>query len=121
MAYGNGFSQVPNMKGISLDLPFFRVRYVKIQNDQHRQVQSENGIHLADAQRSEEIPSRPVRIQYVEPAPVTTLGLDPMVSNASVIHELVYGRITDESTDARLETTYPEQKEYFPPSLDLIV
>ncbi|MBN2297953.1 MAG: hypothetical protein JXM72_05140 [Deltaproteobacteria bacterium] len=121
MAYGNVFSQVPNMKGISLDLPFLRVRYVKIQGDQQKQVQSDGRIQVADSSRNEEFISRPVRVQYVEPAQVTTLGLDPMVSNASVIHELVYGRITDESTDIRLDAEYPAPKEYFPPSLDLIV
>lgn len=121
MAYENAFSQVPNMKGISLDLPFFRVRYVKIQGDQQRQVQSDSSVQTARSTNNNEIISRPVKVQYVEPAQVTTLGLDPMVSNASVIHELVYGRITGESPAMKMDAEYPLPKEYSPPSLDLVV
>jgi len=109
------------MKGLALDLPFFRVRYVKIQGDKQKQVSSESRIKTTASRRNEGTVSRPIKVHYTEPAKVTTLGLDLMVSNASVIHELVYGRMHYDSGYGVSGARYPEPKESFPPALDLIV
>jgi aminopeptidase N len=121
MVYGKDFSQVPNMKGIALDLPFFRVRYVKIQGEQQKQVQSENKIRTVATEKNEHPSSNAISISYTKPAEVTTLGLDPLVSNASVIHEIFCGRIQGSAGVSSAHAQYPVQKEYISPSLDLIV
>lgn len=121
MAYGKDFSQVPNMKGIALDFPFFRVRYVKIQGDQQKQVQPENRVKTATAENYNQSSSKTLSISYTKPAEVTTLGLDPLVSNASVIHEIFCGRIQGSAGVLKDHAQYPEPKEYISPSLDIIV
>ncbi|HOO37600.1 MAG TPA: hypothetical protein PLV78_04755 [Deltaproteobacteria bacterium] len=121
MAYEKINSQVPNMKGIALDFPFFRFRYVKVQEEPQKQVQPETATKVETSRSIEYSSPRTITVSYVKPAEVTTLGIDPLVSNASVIHELVYGRINGYSSGAKPETNYPVSKEYIPPSLDIIV
>ena len=101
MAYGKVDSQVPNMKGIAVDFPFFRFRYVKVQDDSQKQVQSQIKVKTPSLERVENSSPRAIKVEYTRPAEVTTLGIDPLVSSASVIHELVYGRIESSSVGAK--------------------
>lgn len=121
MAYGKINSHLPNMKGISLDLPFFRFRYVKVQDESQKQVQSETAAQVDQSRGIDSSAPRAITVSYIKPAEVTTLGIDPLVSSASVIHELVYGRISGSSGETKPQTTYPAAKEYIPPSLDIVV
>ncbi|MBN2298939.1 MAG: hypothetical protein JXM72_10115, partial [Deltaproteobacteria bacterium] len=112
MAYGKINSQVPNMKGIAVDLPFFRFRYVKVQDDSQKQdqsqgtvkAQSQGTVKARSLEGIGDFSGRAMRVEYTRPAEVSTLGLDPLVSSASVIHELVYGRIQGTSTAAQTQT-----------------
>lgn len=121
MAYENDFSQVPNMKGIALDFPFCRFRYVKIQGDQNNQVQPESKVRTAPPVTREYSSPRAMTVSYTRPAEMTTLGIDPMVSYASVIHELSFGRIEGHSGVPRAETTYPVSRQPDRHYLDIIV
>jgi hypothetical protein len=91
MSNGDDFSRYPSMKGISLDLPFIKFRYVKVDKNGPEEV---NPLRITDRSGySEDTASLNTRrIVYTGQARVTTLGTDLMVSSASVIHELVYGR-----------------------------
>ena len=121
MAYEEPFSHVTDMKGIAVDLPFCRFRYVKILNDSQKQVRSDSTVQIAPAENTQGTNSKSIRIDYTKPAETTTLGIDPMVSFASVIHELSYGRIDGYTAGPEGENTYPVIKDEMPHNLDAIV
>ena len=121
MAYEKIDSPLPTMKGIALDTPFFRFRYVKVQDESQKQVQSQTAAQVETSRRTEQSSPRAIKVSYIKPAEVTTLGMDPLVSSASVIHELVYGRISGYSGETKPGPNYPVPREYISPSLDIIV
>jgi hypothetical protein len=123
MQYGNPFSHIQNVKGIAVDLPFCRFRYVTMESDPGKgsvsgdkpAVVSRPGGRIGQRQSSVR------RIEYVRPAEVTTLGVDPLVSSAAVIHELSFGRISADFTGSMKRRDYPVLKEDMPHVLDLFV
>jgi len=122
MPYGDEFSRYPSMKGISLDLPFIKFRYVKVDKNEPDDARP---LKITDrSDYSEDTSSLNTRrIVYTSQAQVTTLGMDLMVSSASVIHELVYGR-TEASSFTRNTPTAAyaaESKEPSQNTLDIIV
>ncbi len=112
-----------NVKGIAVDLPFCRFRYVAIEGDPVRStVYDSKAAALPRPHDEVEKREPPVRrIEYVPPAPVTTLGSDPLVSSASVIHELFFGRMRAVSTSPAGGGDYQVLKEEAPHALDLYV
>jgi len=50
---------------------------------------------------------------------VKTYGMDPMISKASVIHEIVYERQYNNVYQINTCRAYPVQKEYIHPQVDL--
>lgn len=108
------------MKGISLDLPFIKFRYVKVDKNEPEEAYP---LRITDrSEYSNDSPLNTRRIIYTNPAQVTTLGLDPMVSSASVIHELVYGRIESPASFIQTrQSSYITEKEPAQHSLDIIV
>ena len=121
MAYEKPFSHVSDMKGIAVDLPFCRFRYVKIVNDSKKNIQTENAAYMPSAENTRDISNEPIRIEYAAPAQTTTLGIDPMVSFASVIHELSYGRIDGYTAGPNENSAYPVVKEEVLHDLDIVV
>lgn len=110
------------MKGISIDLPFIKFRYVKVDKNEPEEV---SPLKITDrSSYSEDSTSSSVRrIVYTGPARISTLGTDLMVSRASVIHELVYGR-TEASPSGQTLPAGAYVAEYREPSqhsLDIIV
>ncbi|MDT8272590.1 MAG: hypothetical protein RRA35_05300 [Desulfomonilia bacterium] len=63
------------------------------------------------------------RVILARPAEITTLGVDPMISQASVIHELTHGRITGEFElfPSRKDAVYPLPREEVGHSVDLFI
>jgi hypothetical protein len=124
MSYGDDISRYPSMKGISVDLPFIKFRYVKLDRNE---TEESKPLKITDnSVKSEDVSSlNSRRIVYTREAEVTTMGLDPMVSKASVIHELVYGRTESASTFTRPLSypamSYPAEKEASSHSLDIVV
>lgn len=118
----NPFSHIQSLKGIAFDLPFLRFRYVTFGGCPAARPVSAGGVRTTELSRvasgSREAPVR--RILYDPPAEVTTLGVDPLVSSASVIHELSFGRIAS-SPEIRATGGYPSPKEESAHSLDLFV
>jgi len=123
MSYGNPFSHIQNVKGIALDLPFCKFRYVNIERDPEKDSisQSNSSVlqRLDGRAPRREAPVR--RITYARPAEVTTLGIDPLVSSASVIHELFFGRASQDSGGVAKKHGYPIPGEEIPHVLDLFV
>ena len=127
MPYGDEISRYPSMKGISVDLPFIKFRYVKLDKNESEESKplriTDNSVQSEDVSNVSSLNVR--RIVYTKEAEVTTMGLDPMVSQASVIHELVYGRTESASPFTRTAsypaTSYAAVKEPLSHSLDIIV
>ena len=114
-------SRYPTMKGIAVELPFIKFKYVKVDRNNPEDARPPRQISTTIPYDEQSTPavSAP-RVILSREAEVTTLGMDPMVSSASVIHELVYGRI-EVSTDYSQATSYPAVKEPTPHSLDVII
>ncbi len=124
MPYGNPFPQITDMKGIAVELPFLRFKYVNIKGTPSQKTYSDN--NAASVYRSAEKiepQAEPVRIDYTQSgsAEISSFGIDPMVSSASVIHELAYGRITRKTEASGIDREYPVPKEYRRHDLDMIV
>ena len=108
------------MKGIAVELPFVKFKYVKVDGADTAKTKSARILDLSVP--SEESTPRPAsRLIVTRQAEVTTLGIDPMISNASVIHELTYGRIEDLQGYTQQATSYPSVSESSSHSLDLFV
>ncbi|MEA3223685.1 MAG: hypothetical protein U9P49_11055 [Thermodesulfobacteriota bacterium] len=113
-------SQFSYMKGMSLDLPFVRFRYLKVEGDasnKSRSAQKTNRV-IPDIKNSRLQGS--IRIDNITSPEIPTLGHDPMVSKASVIHELAYGRTEANTSLPRKKTYYNPQLAYRDQSLDII-
>ncbi|GEM_PF-369104 len=123
MHNGNPFAHISNVKGIAVDLPFCRFRYVTIEGESGRDsISGGKATALPRLHGEVERCEPPVRrIEYAPPAQVTTLGPDPLVSSASVIHELLFGRMRQASPGPAGGGVYPVLKEHAPHALDLYV
>lgn len=113
-------SQLSYMKGLSLDLPFVRLRYLKVKGNAYNRSQSAQKTDgfIPDIKNSRLQGS--VRIDNITSPEIPTLGPDPMVSKASVIHELAYGRIEVNTSLPREKTYYSPQLVYRDQTLDII-
>jgi len=121
MVNGDQFSRYPSLRGVSLDLPFVKFRYVRVENSTPEESEPYRQISATvpgDDQASP-VPA-PRRLIISREAEATTMGMDPLVSNASVIHELAYGRIGPFESFLPA-ASYPATKEPARHSLDMIV
>lgn len=102
----NAFSQASYMKGVSVDTPWFKFRYVKIKGNASDQTSQRKRIDDVVPKREEKISPSKIKTEFVYPARVETMGFDPMVSSAAVIHELAYGRMQDSPNLMRPDAGY---------------
>jgi hypothetical protein len=113
-------SQLSYMKGLSLDLPFARLRYLKIEGKASNRNQSAQKPDSLIPDIKDSRLQGSIRTDNVTSPEIPTLGHDPMVSKASVIHELAYGRIEANISLPRGKTYYRPQLVYRDQSLDII-
>jgi len=127
MDYESAFSHMPTMKGLAVEFPFCKIRYVKVQNDlpagntSYNKIASGEQVGRYSAGKAEKPKPEQVVIKYARPAEITTMGSDPMISRASVIHELCYGRTQIPDKMLYKEPDYPVFKEGIPHRLDIFV
>lgn len=119
MPYEDQFSQYPSMKGIAVELPFIKFKYVKVDRGETENSRSAKTIDLTVPNGQTPLIA-PTRVVVSRQAEVTTMGIDTMISDASVIHELTYGRIETTQDSARY-LSYPAVFEPSPHSLDFII
>jgi hypothetical protein len=120
MPYENDFSRYPTVKGFAVELPFVKFKYVKVDGGDTARPKSARTIDLTvPSEENTPIPSS--RLIVTREAEVTTWGIDPMISNASVIHELAYGRIQDQQVYMQQTLSYPAVLEPSPHSLDIFI
>ena len=120
----NPFSQVPDLKGISVELPFCSFKYVKVQRNFSEKSDVEQCVTKPPVRARQPAPATAQsRVILTRAAEVTTFGMDPMVSQAAVIHELAHGRIASEFDDVfcKKEALYPFPKEEVGHSVDLFI
>jgi hypothetical protein len=120
MPYEDQFSRYPNVKGIAVEFPFVKFKYVKVDGGDTARPKSARTIDLA-VPSEERTPITASRLIVTRQAEVTTLGIDPMISNASVIHELTYGRIEDQQGYTQQTSSYPAVFESSSHSLDIFI
>jgi hypothetical protein len=120
MPYEDQISGYPIVKGIAVELPFVKFKYVKIDGGDTAKPKSSKTINLT-VPSEERTPIAASRVIVTREAEVTTLGIDPMVSNASVIHELTYGRIEDQQSYTQQALSYPTVFASSSHSLDIII
>lgn len=122
MPYGDPLSHIWNVKGIAEELPLSRLKYLTDQSDSTRKTASRNALDATSLKENDARPqAKPIRVNYSSCAGTATFGADPMVSHASVIHELAYGRIYADAQRATSEAHYPVSQEYRRHNLDLFV
>ena len=109
------------MKGVAVDLPFVKFRYLKVQGEVSGQAAQRRKVESVSAKQEERRSLSRVRMEFLPPPAIKTLGLDPMVSRASVIHELAYGRMEDALLLPRLDAGYAAQDAYQSHQLDVFV
>jgi len=119
MPYKDQFSSYPTMKGIAVEFPFVKFKYVKVDWGELEKSKSAKTIDVT-IPRKQNPPAALSRVIISKKAEVTTLGMDPMISNASVIHELTYGRI-EMAQDFKQAASYPAVPGSSSYSLDIIV
>ena len=123
MPYENDFSRYPTVKGIAVELPFVKFKYVKVDGGDTARANPASTIDLR-VPSEERTPITASRVIVTREAVVTTLGIDPMISNASVIHELTYGRIEDQQGYTQQASSYPvvfEPSSHSLHSLDIFI
>jgi hypothetical protein len=120
MPYENDFSRYPTVKGFAVELPFVKFKYVKVDGGDTARPKSARTIDLT-VPSEEKTPIPASRLIVTREAEVTTWGIDPMISNASVIHELAYGRIQDQQVYMQQTLSYPAVFEPSPHSLDIFI
>lgn len=118
-AVRGSFHSVPSIKGIAVELPFVKLKYVRV--DPFPPERSRNTRQVDITVPSGDRPPAAVpRMVVSREAEVTTLGMDGMISFASVIHELTFGRI-EAAREHPFTAAYPAACEPSPHSLDIIV
>ena len=122
MTYGDPLSLSQGMMGIAANLPLSRSLSINDHVESSRKKSVESGIQsvLNDGSDSRN-KAEPIRVDYTSSQGAATLGIDPMVSSASVIHELAYGRINVSTSYKGGNTKYPIPKDRTSQSLDIIV
>jgi hypothetical protein len=119
MPYEDLSTQYPSIRGIAVELPFVKFKYVKIDKVQPENTRNTRQIDVTVPSESRS-PAAVSRMVVSDEAEVTTLGLDTMISYASVLHELTYGRI-DAFQDNRQITVYPAVSMPSSHSLDVVI
>lgn len=102
----NIFSQASYLKGVSVDTPWFKFKYLKVKGAASDQTAQRTPIDNVVPKREEKINATTIKTEIVYPARAETMGVDPMVSSAAVIHELAYGRQQEPLRLPRSEAGY---------------
>jgi hypothetical protein len=120
MPYGESLSQIGNATGIAAEVNLGSFRYVENQDDQYNRTSGGNAIANLPARTGEKQQAKPIRVDYTSAYGVSSYGVDSMVSQASVIHELAYGRISTVIPRTG-GTGYPIPRDMTQHDLDIIV
>jgi hypothetical protein len=108
------------MRGIAVELPFVKFKYVRVDRSEQERPKYTKQIEAKISSESK-TPQAASRMIITREAEVTTFGMDPMISSASVIHELNYGRIDMPQAYSRQAAGYPAPAQDQGLSLDIVI
>jgi len=114
-------SHAPYTPGASIDIPVLKSQYLKVQGNISAPSSRKHGLNDVLKASGERPTPEGVKAIYVKTPTIETMGLDPMISSAAVIHELAYGRKTETANLAKAGNGYLWQGGCLPKQLDLIV
>jgi hypothetical protein len=118
MPYGESLSQIGTANGLAASLHPGTVRYV---GDQDSRATGGNAVTVLPSRTGEKTQAKPIIIDYTPSSGTNSYGMDHMVSQASVIHELAYGRIRTAIPRTGSGTGYPIPRDASTHDLDIIV
>ena len=121
MTYGDPLSRILGMKGIASEMPLGRSLSVSSEAEASRRAAEDPDVQSVITSNRSKPQADPIRVDYTSAQGAATMGLDPMVSSASVIHELAYGRIKASMPVRGASAEYPIPRDSVPQSLDIIV
>jgi len=113
-------SHAPYRLGVSVDPPLWNSHYREAQTSIRNETARRYRVDVVVPGNDEVQTQDGISIAAVRNPQVLSMGRDPMVSSAAVIHELAYGRMTAPASLPRNETGYGRQGGYLPVQLDLI-
>lgn len=108
-------AQMPPRNSVAFELPYASNGHLKVRNSEPQRLFYERTIKNTGCGSK----TTSTRSVYGAMYFVTTYGMDPMVSKASVIHELVHERQNNNVFQTNPCRAYPVQKEYMHPQVDL--
>jgi hypothetical protein len=121
MPYGGPLSQIGSMQGRAAELHLGSLKYIENQGGQSSRPSNDTTILAVPVETRDKPQAKTIRVDYTTSPGINTYGMDPMVSKASVIHELAYGRIDANIPKTGKGTGYPIPGDYGNHNLDLIV
>jgi hypothetical protein len=114
-------SHAPYTQGASVDTPLWKSRYLKTQGNTTNQTTRKHNVDDVIPSRVETRTQDDIKITYCSTPFIESMGLDPMISSAAVIHELAYGRMQATASFTKTDCGYMAKGSYVPAQLDLIV
>ncbi len=121
MPYGGPLSQIGSMNGGAAELYPGPLKYLENGNGHSSRTSGDNAILAVPVETGGKARAKTIRVDYTSSPVVGTYGMDPMVSKASVIHELAYGRIDTSVPGKARGTGYPIPGNYGRHALDIVV
>ncbi len=91
-------SQNAYVKGLAVELPFFKFTYLKMDGRKAETLSSQDRIGIQTTRERAYTRRTATSSAMPQGATITTLGADPLVSRAAVVHELYYGRPSAEAS-----------------------
>jgi len=121
MPHGDSFAQIGSAGGTT-GQPYPVVpRYVEGRDDRSDRTSGENAVSALPAKPGGQARAKTITVDYTSSPGVCTCGMDPMVSQAAVIHELAYGRMSPAIPRPSGGTGYPVTRGVNVHGLDLVV
>ena len=108
-------AQMPFRNPVAYELSYPGSAYLNVRNPESQRLFHEKTIENSGFSST----TASVRSVYRPMHFMTTYGMDPMISKASVIHEIVYERQYNNVYQINTCRAYPVQKEYIHPQVDL--
>lgn len=121
MPYGDPFSQIGSAGGTSVQVYPGFPRQVEGWDDRNGRASGGNAVSALPAKQGGQARAKTITVDYTSSPHIGTCGMDPMVSQAAVIHELAYGRIGSAVPRAAGAAGYPVPGDVSVHSLDLMV
>ena len=121
MPHGDPFAHIGSAGGATGQPSPVVPRYVEGRDDRSGRTSGETAVSALPAKPGGQVLAKTITVDYTSSPGVCTCGMDPMVSQAAVIHELAYGRMSPAVSKSAGGTGYPVSRGVTVHGLDLVV